>query len=48
MHSLAEKTGSSAYVLPVPFFANSESDRAILLAQPGVREIFDLSSRATL
>ncbi|WP_111559023.1 sugar-binding transcriptional regulator [Paracoccus sediminilitoris] len=48
MHSLAGKTGSSAYVLPVPFFANSESDRAILLAQPGVREIFDLSSRATL
>ncbi|WP_378942467.1 sugar-binding transcriptional regulator [Paracoccus sp. R86501] len=48
MHSLAEKTGSSAFVLPVPFFANSESDRAILLAQPGVRDIFDLSSRATL
>ena len=48
MHSLAHKTGSNAYVLPVPFFANSESDRAILLAQPGVREIFDLSSRATL
>ncbi|WP_304616370.1 sugar-binding transcriptional regulator [Paracoccus sp. (in: a-proteobacteria)] len=48
MHSLAEKTGAQAYVLPVPFFANSESDRAILLAQPGVREIFDLSNSATL
>ncbi|SNT76525.1 sugar-binding transcriptional regulator [Paracoccus seriniphilus] len=48
MHSLAEKTGAVAHVLPVPFFANSESDRAILLAQPGVGEIFDLSNGATL
>ncbi|MGR3418139.1 sugar-binding transcriptional regulator [Paracoccus sp. (in: a-proteobacteria)] len=48
MHSLAEKTGAQAFVLPVPFFANSEQDRAVLLAQPGVREIFDLSHSATL
>ncbi|MDB6176360.1 sugar-binding transcriptional regulator [Paracoccus sp. Z330] len=48
MHSLAEKTGAVAHVLPVPFFARSESDRAVLLAQPGVREIFDLSNGATL
>lgn len=48
MHRIAEKTGAMAYVLPVPFFANSERDRAILLAQPGVREIFDLSNGATL
>ena len=48
MHRLAEKTGAQAYVLPVPFFANSVEDRAILLAQPGVREIFDLSNGAGL
>lgn len=48
MHSLADKTGASAYVLPVPFFANSERDRAVLLSQPGVREIFDLSNGAPL
>lgn len=48
MHSLARKTGAQAYVLPVPFFANSEADRAILLAQPGVREIFDLSNSSGL
>ncbi|TGN54385.1 sugar-binding transcriptional regulator [Paracoccus liaowanqingii] len=48
MHNLAAKTGAQAYVLPVPFFANSEEDRAVLLAQPGVREIFDLSNAATL
>lgn len=48
MHRLAEKTGAQAFVLPVPFFANSEDDRAVLLAQPGVRDIFDLSNSATL
>ena len=48
MHRLAEKTGAQAYVLPVPFFANSESDRAVLLAQPGVAEIFDLANGAGL
>ncbi|MBL4928146.1 sugar-binding transcriptional regulator [Fuscibacter oryzae] len=48
MHRLAEKTGAQAYVMPVPFFANSVEDRAILLAQPGVREIFDLSNGAGL
>ncbi|WP_347140101.1 sugar-binding transcriptional regulator [Paracoccus sp. SSK6] len=48
MHRLAEKTGAQAYVMPVPFFANSESDRAVLLAQPGVAEIFDLANGARL
>ncbi len=48
MHRLAEKTGAQAFVLPVPFFANSEKDRAVLLAQPGVKEIFDLSNAAML
>jgi DNA-binding transcriptional regulator LsrR (DeoR family) len=48
MHRLAERTGAQAYVLPVPFFANSESDRAVLLNQPGVAEIFDLANGADL
>ncbi len=48
MHRLAEKTGARAYVLPVPFFANSEHDRAILLSQPGVRELIDMSNGAAL
>lgn len=48
MHSLAEKTGAQAVVLPVPFFANSEHDRAILLEQPGVREIFEMANAAPL
>lgn len=48
MHGLAAKTGAQAFVLPVPFFANSAEDRAILLAQPGVQEIFDMSRAAPL
>lgn len=48
MHSLAAKTGAHAIVLPVPFFASSEHDRAILLEQPGVREIFEMSNAAGL
>jgi DNA-binding transcriptional regulator LsrR (DeoR family) len=48
MHRIAEKTGTQAYVMPVPFFANSAEDREVLLSQRGVREIFDLSSKATL
>jgi len=48
MHRMAEKTGAQSYVMPVPFFANSAEDRAILLAQPGVREVFDMSNGAGL
>jgi DNA-binding transcriptional regulator LsrR (DeoR family) len=48
MHRLAEKTGASAFVMPVPFFANTSEDREVLLAQRGVREVFDLAARADL
>lgn len=48
MYHLAEKTGSQSYVMPVPFFANSTEDREILLAQRGVREVFDMSNGADL
>lgn len=48
MHLLAEKTGAKAYVMPVPFFANSTKDREILLAQHGVKEVFQLAENAPL
>jgi DNA-binding transcriptional regulator LsrR (DeoR family) len=48
MHRLAEKTGRQAYVMPVPFFANTAEDRDVILAQRGVREVFDLASGAGL
>ncbi|KNY17123.1 DeoR faimly transcriptional regulator [Shinella sp. SUS2] len=48
MHRLAEKTGTQAYVMPVPFFANTEEDREVLLSQRGVSEVFDLARSADL
>lgn len=48
MHNLAAKTGAQAFVLPVPFFANSAEDRAVVLSQPGVQDIFDMSRAAPL
>lgn len=48
IHRLADRTGAEAYVLPVPFIANSVEDRAVLLAQRGVSEVFDLARRASL
>lgn len=48
MHRLAEKTGADAYVLPVPFMANTPQDRAVLLAQRGVGDVVELAARADL
>lgn len=48
MHRIAEKTNMQAYVMPVPFFANTREDRDVLLAQRGVREVFDLANNADL
>jgi DNA-binding transcriptional regulator LsrR (DeoR family) len=48
MHRLAERTGGQAYVMPVPYFANSAEDREVILAQRGVREVFDMASGAEL
>jgi DNA-binding transcriptional regulator LsrR (DeoR family) len=46
MHLLAEKTGAQAYVMPVPFFANSVEDRAVLLAQRGIAEVLQMAETA--
>lgn len=48
MHLLAEKTGAQAYVMPVPFFANTTEDREVLLSQRGVAEVFELAESAPL
>ncbi|CUH79769.1 sugar-binding transcriptional regulator [Tropicibacter naphthalenivorans] len=48
MHLIAEKTGAQAYVMPVPFFANTTEDRAVLLSQNGVREVFEMAETAPL
>lgn len=48
MHRLAERTAAQAYVMPVPFFANSVEDREVLLEQRGVRDVFEMAKRASL
>lgn len=48
MHRIAEKTGARAYVMPVPFFANTAEDREVLLAQRGVAEVFAMAKLAAL
>ncbi len=47
IHRLAEKTGGEAWLLPVPFLANTAADRAVLLAQRGIGEAVRLARQAT-
>jgi DNA-binding transcriptional regulator LsrR (DeoR family) len=48
IHRLAERTGAEAYVLPLPFYANSVEDRAVFLEQRGVDAIMRMGIEATL
>jgi DNA-binding transcriptional regulator LsrR (DeoR family) len=48
IHRLSERTGSEAYLLPVPFFANSVKDKAVLLEQFGIADVVALAREATL
>ena len=48
MYRLAEKTGAEAYIMPVPFFANSAADREVLLAQRGIGDVVDMAGAADL
>jgi DNA-binding transcriptional regulator LsrR (DeoR family) len=45
---LAEKTGAEGYLLPVPFFANSISDKKVLLNQLGIGDVLELADAASL
>ena len=48
MHRLAERTGAESYIIPLPFFTNSQEDKAVLMAQPGIRDVLALSHEASL
>jgi DNA-binding transcriptional regulator LsrR (DeoR family) len=48
IHALADKTGAAAYLPPVPFYANSITDREMLFRQRGVVEAFRLAAQASL
>lgn len=48
IHRLAERTNAAAYVLPLPFLANTPEDRKVLLEQRGVADVFRLGVESTL
>lgn len=48
MHRIAEKTGAQAYMMPVPFFANTVEDREVLLSQRGVNEVFKIAASSAV
>ncbi len=48
INRIAERTGAESYVMPIPFALNSADDRAVLMAQRGVEEVFALARDATL
>ena len=48
IHRLAEKVGGESYFLPVPFFADSIEDKAVLMAQRSVKDVFALARLADL
>lgn len=48
IHRLAERTGAEAYLLPVPVFANSVADKAVLMQQFGIADVAALARKASL
>jgi DNA-binding transcriptional regulator LsrR (DeoR family) len=48
IHRLAERTNAAAYVLPLPFFANTAEDKTVFLEQRGVADVFELGIASTL
>lgn len=48
IHRLAGKVGGESYFLPVPFFADSAEDKAVLAAQRSVQDVFRLARAADL
>jgi DNA-binding transcriptional regulator LsrR (DeoR family) len=48
IHRLAERTGAEAYVMPVPFFANTSKDRQVLESQYGVCDVIAMARQAEL
>jgi len=48
IHRLAGRVGGDSYFLPVPFFADSVEDKAVLAAQRSVKDVFALARQADL
>ncbi len=48
IYGLAKKTGATAFVMPVPFFANTIENKRIILEQYGIAEVLDLARKTSL
>jgi DNA-binding transcriptional regulator LsrR (DeoR family) len=48
IHTLTQVTGAESYLMPAPFFADSVEDKAVLLAQKGLKDVFALARAAEL
>ncbi len=48
IHRLAERTNAEAYVMPVPFFANTAKDRQVLESQYGVSDVISMARQADI
>lgn len=48
IYRLAERSTAEAYVMPLPFLANSIRDRDVMLGQRGIKEVFELAHHTQL
>lgn len=48
IHRLAERTGAQAYVMPVPFLADTVRDREVLMGQRGLKEVIEKARNTKL
>lgn len=47
IHRLAERTGAQAYVMPVPFLADTVKDRNVLMGQRGLKGVLDMARKSS-
>lgn len=48
IHLLAQRTATSAYVMPVPFFANTLKDKRVILKQFGITEVMQMAKQTSV
>ena len=48
IHLLAQRTNASAYVMPVPFFANTLEDKEVIMQQFGMHEVMQLARQTSI
>ncbi len=48
IHLLAERTAADAFVMPVPFFANTVENKAVILDQYGIAEVLELARNTSV